>query len=46
MARTFVDIPLQGDIAAADAVVKNVLISDDYREINYNTEVVWKREPA
>ena len=43
MARTFVDIPLQGDIAAADAVVKNVLISDDYREINYNTEVVWKK---
>ena len=31
MARTFVDIPLMGDLAAADTVVKNVLIGDDYR---------------
>ncbi len=43
MARTFVNIAIQQNQALTDEVVRRVLIADNYREINYNTEVVWKK---
>jgi hypothetical protein len=43
MARTILDIPLRGDPAAADSVVKTILINDGYRDVPYNAEIVWKK---
>lgn len=43
MARTVIDIKMQVGREEADKIVRRILISDDYREINYNREVVWKK---
>lgn len=43
MARTFVNIAFNQSQALTDDIVRKVLIGDNYREINYNTEVVWKK---
>ena len=42
MARTFLDIPFSGDPQTVDAVVRQTLTIDNYREIPYGAEIVWK----
>ena len=43
MARSFYNISFTQDSSAVDNLVRSILIGDDYHEINYNTEVVWKK---
>ena len=43
MARTYVDIPFTQDPRWVDDAVRKILIADDYREISYNLETVWKK---
>lgn len=43
MARTYMNVELRQSAQATDEAVRKVLIADDYREINYNREVVWKK---
>ena len=42
MSRTIINVPIPGDPAAADSLIRNILIADGYREIQYNLEIVWK----
>ena len=43
MARTTTNIKLRISREEADKIIRQILISDDYKEINYNREVVWKK---
>ena len=43
MARTTVRLPFHQPQPLLDQQVREVLIGDDYREIDYNREVVWKK---
>lgn len=43
MSRTTINIKLQVPQEKADKLVRQILISEDYKEINYNREVVWKK---
>lgn len=46
MSRTVMKIPYEGDKDKIDESIREILINDDYREIDYNHEVVWKKELA
>ena len=43
MARTTVRIDFHQPPQVVDQMVRDILIADDYREIDYNREVVWKK---
>lgn len=43
MARTVVNIQLNTDSENADKIIRQILLADDYREIEYHGEVVWKK---
>ena len=43
MSRTVMKIPYEGDKDKIDESIREILINDDYREIDYNREVVWKK---
>ncbi len=43
MARTITKIELRMSAEEADKIARQLLISEDYKEINYNREVVWKK---
>lgn len=42
MARTVTNVKMQ-ITKEADKIIRQILISDDYKEISYNLEVVWKK---
>lgn len=42
MARSFYDVQFAQDQAITDELVRKILISANYREIQYGNEVVWK----
>ena len=43
MARTTFRIDFHQPPQVVDQIARNILIADDYREIDYNREVVWKK---
>lgn len=43
MARTVVNIKLSMDSENANKIIRQILLADDYREIDYHGEVVWKK---
>lgn len=43
MARTSFRIDFHQPPQVVDQIARNILIADDYREIDYNREVVWKK---
>lgn len=43
MARTVVNIKLSTNNENADKIIRQILIADEYREIDYHGEVVWKK---
>lgn len=44
MSRTIINISIKGkEQELLDKEIRNILIADDYREIDYNREVVWKK---
>ena len=43
MARTVVNIKLNIDSENADKMIRQILIADGYRQIDYHGEAVWKK---
>ena len=44
MSRTIINISIKGkEQELLDKEIRNILIADDYREIDYNREIVWKK---
>lgn len=42
MARTLIEIPFSQDQQTVENLVRNVLMGDKYKEIDYHGETVWK----
>lgn len=43
MSRTYMDISISAYTDAIDNQIRQILIAEHYREIPYNTEIVWKK---
>lgn len=44
MSRTMMSVNIKNkDQEQLDKLIRNILIGDDYKEIDYNREVVWKK---
>lgn len=43
MSRTYMDISISAYTDALDNQIRQILIAEHYREIPYNTEIVWKK---
>lgn len=43
MSRTIKKVKFSGNEKDLDERLRNILIADDYKEIDYNREVVWKK---
>lgn len=43
MARTYLEFSIPAYSDAVDQTIRQILIGDHYREIDYNREVVWKK---